>query len=318
MDNRKRVGVRRGDKAGIVCCSNPMGEHAGKTLAALEKALREVGLIPLFSNDICGQQQENGWPAARRAGALMEFYRNEEIRVIFDISGGDLANEVLPYLDYETILQSGKQFWGYSDLTTVLNAVGTKWEAYRRRMSLPDEQQRGWQDTPAVLYQIRNLTGPDAQRQRERFCRSAFDGTEELFAFDYDFVQGESLEGITADGNIRCLLKLAGTPYWPDLNGRILLLEALGGLEPQMRTYLAQLHQLGVFRQVRGILLGTFTKLEEQGQAERMAELVCSYAGGSLPVVKTSQVGHGTDSRAVAVGAYLSLHRNACAAKSGR
>lgn len=34
------------------------------------------------------------------------------------------------------------------------------------------------------------------------------------------------MQGIVVGGNIRCLLKLAGTEYWPDMNGKILLLES--------------------------------------------------------------------------------------------
>ena len=49
-----------------------------------------------------------------------------EITDIYDISGGDIANEILPYLDFEVIKNSGKRFWGYSDLTTVINAIYEK------------------------------------------------------------------------------------------------------------------------------------------------------------------------------------------------
>ena len=35
------------------------------------------------------------------------------------------------------------------------------------------------------------------------------------------------MEGIVVGGNIRCLLKLAGTPYWPDMREKILLLGVL-------------------------------------------------------------------------------------------
>lgn len=41
------------------------------------------------------------------------------------------------------------------------------------------------------------------------------------------------------------------------------LLHSYGGEVPQMTTYLAQLKQIGAFEQVKGILLGTFTKMEE-------------------------------------------------------
>ena len=40
------------------------------------------------------------------------------------------------------------------------------------------------------------------------------------------FLQGSKMQGIVVGGNIRCLLKLAGTEYWPDMNGKILLLES--------------------------------------------------------------------------------------------
>lgn len=36
----------------------------------------------------------------------MDFYKDDTIRIIFDISGGDIANEILSYLDYEQIAKS--------------------------------------------------------------------------------------------------------------------------------------------------------------------------------------------------------------------
>ena len=32
-----------------------------------------------------------------------DFYENDDIKAIFDISGGDIANEILDYLDYDII-----------------------------------------------------------------------------------------------------------------------------------------------------------------------------------------------------------------------
>ena len=42
-------------------------------------------------------------PAAERAEALMALYRDDHVRAVFDVSGGDLANEVLEFLDYDFI-----------------------------------------------------------------------------------------------------------------------------------------------------------------------------------------------------------------------
>lgn len=39
----------------------------------------------------------------------MSFYRDPEVQAILDLSGGDLANELLPYLDYEVIGEKARQ-----------------------------------------------------------------------------------------------------------------------------------------------------------------------------------------------------------------
>ena len=53
----------------------------------------------------------------------MRFFNDPEVEEIYDISGGDLANQVLDGLDYAAIGKSRAVFWGYSDLTTVINAI---------------------------------------------------------------------------------------------------------------------------------------------------------------------------------------------------
>ena len=110
------------------------------------------------------------------------------------------------------------------------------------------------------------------------------------------------MEGMVVGGNIRCLLKLAGTPFWPDMQDKILILESRGGEVPQMVTYLNQLKQIGVFEQVNGILLGTFTAMEAGGCLPRMEELVKNTAGPGIPIAKTEEIGHGTDSKCLIIG----------------
>lgn len=245
-------------KAGIVCCSNGLTEDITGELTAI---LQTVGITPVFSPCLYGAG------ARERAESLMQFYHDTEIDAIFDISGGDIANEILPYLDYSAI--KGKQLWGYSDLTVLLNAIYTM------------------TGNSGVLYQMRYF------RPEKR---------KDLFHFSYHFIQGEALSGIVVGGNIRCFLKLAGTKYFPDMHGKILLLEARSGMQPQMIAYLSQLQQIGVFEQINGILLGTFTELEHKGQYGQMEQLVQRFAGKRVPIAKTNDIGHGKDAKAIVIG----------------
>lgn len=284
-----------GSKVGLVCCSNALSPEAEKTLKKLAEYLRSLGLIPVFSGCIYRKNSVFSGTARERAESLMDFYRDKEIRAVFDISGGDLANEILPWLDFELIGKSGKQFWGYSDLTTVLNAIYAK------------------TGQTSVLYQVKNLVSEKGRIRTADFENTLLNGNKDLFDISFEFLEQDRLQGILIGGNIRCLLKLAGTEYWPDMNGKVLLLEALGGDVPKMATYVSQLNQLHVFEQINGVLLGTFTEMERDGLAPSMEELVRQYTGKRLPVVKTREVGHGKDAKAALIGGNIDLRRgSAC------
>lgn len=274
--------LKFGDKVGIVCCSNGQKCTSVEKIKILENTLATIGLQPVFSKYIYEKNDIFSGTAVERANALMDFYKNDDIKGIFDISGGDIANGILPYVDYDIIANSSKLFWGYSDLTTVLNAIYTK------------------TGKPSILYQIRNLIYNCKERQITDFCNTTMQSGNDLFKFDYKFIQQNKLHGIVVGGNIRCFLKLAGTEYMPNLENKILFLESLNGDVAKIETYLCQLQQIGAFKKVSGIILGTFTELDKS--TTTIEELIKRMVGKDLPLVKTNDIGHGTNSKAIVIG----------------
>ena len=283
--------MQKGDKVGIVCCSNGQKKSYREKIALLRDTLENIGLVPVFSDYIYEKEDVFSGSAKERATALMNFYKDEEIKAIFDISGGDVANGILPYLDFEVIKNSGKLFWGYSDLTIIVNAIYTK------------------TGKASVLYQVRNLIYADKEKQISNFEKSVFSGSDDLFRFEYDFVQGEKMQGIVVGGNIRCFLKLAGTDYMPDFTDKILFLESLSGTVAKMETYLAQFSQIGAFDKVAGILLGTFTEMDEADCKPDIVTLFREYVGKEMPIAVTGEIGHGVDSKALMIGQEMNILR---------
>ena len=281
--------MQKGDKVGIVCCSNGQKTSYREKIALLCSTLEELGLVPVLSDYVYEKEDVFSGTAKERAKALMDFYKDDKIKAIFDISGGDIANGILPYLDYKVIAESEKQFWGYSDLTTIVNAIYTK------------------TGKPSALYQIRNLIYEDKESQIANFSNAMFGDGSQLFRFDYRFIQGNKMQGIVVGGNIRCFLKLAGTEYMPDLTGKIMLLESFSGTVAKMETYLAQLSQLGAFDKVAGVLLGTFTEMEELECKPDIVTLLQQYVKDDMPIAVTKEIGHGVDSKAIVIGQEISL-----------
>ena len=277
--------LKKGDKIGICACSNALGGNGREQIGVLEKVLGRLSLTPVYSPCLYGQGTVFSGMAQQRADALLELYRDDSVRAIFDVSGGDLANEILDHLDYEVISSHPKPFWGYSDITAILYALYAK--------------------TGAVsgLYQLRNLTGADAPGKQQRFFRSVLEGKDELYRVQWDFLQGDSMNGVVIGGNIRCFLKLAGTPYLPDFAGKILFLESRSGGADRIAACLAQLRQIGAFSKISGLLLGTFSQMEKTGEKPSVPELVLrAVKNPCLPIAVTSQVGHGADSRCLLIG----------------
>lgn len=281
--------LKYGDKIGIVCCSDGQKHYYAEKLKCLETTLRNMGLQPVFSNYIYEKENIFSGTAKERGDALMEFYKDDLIKSIFDISGGDVANGILPYLDYDIIADNSKLFWGYSDLTTVLNAIYAK------------------TGRTSVLYQIRNLLYDCKEVQIADFRNTVLQNEADLFQWEYEFIQQREMHGVVVGGNIRCFLKLAGTEYMPDLKGKILLLESYSGTVAKMETYLCQLQQLGAFDKVAGILLGTFTEMEAEKCTPGIEELVKRTAGENMPIAVTKKIGHGTDSKGIVIGRELEL-----------
>lgn len=274
--------LNRNDKLALVVCSNGKNIEDKDRLEKLESILVEMGLVPIFTRYIYKDKFGRGAKAQVRGEELMSFYKNKEIKAIFDISGGDIANEILDYLDYDVIKRNYKPFFGYSDLTTVLNAL------------------RSQMNEVNYLYQILNII--ESEEIKTSFENTFMKNEQTLFDVKWKFLQGSRIEGEVIGGNIRCFLKLVGTRYFPKVKNKVLFIEGLGTSIEGLVTHLAQLKQIGVFDKISGLLIGTFTKIEKEISVEELFELVQEYIPSSLAVAKTQEVGHEKNSKALKIG----------------
>ena len=274
--------LNKNDKIALVVCSNGKNIEDKERLEKLESILVEMGLVPVFTKYIYKDKFGRGAKAQVRGEELMSFYKNKEIKAIFDISGGDIANEVLEYLDYDVIKRNYKPFFGYSDLTTVLNAL------------------RSQMNEVNYLYQILNII--ESEGIKTSVENTFMKNEQTLFDVKWRFLQGSSIEGEVIGGNIRCFLKLVGTRYFPEVKNKVLFIEGLGTSIEGLVTHLSQLKQIGVFDKISGLLIGTFTKIEKEISVEELFELVQAYIPSSLVVAKTQEVGHAKNSKALKIG----------------
>jgi muramoyltetrapeptide carboxypeptidase len=279
------------DTIALIACSNGLDKNTTTKINELINILNSLNLNVVLSNSLYKDENNNSYSYEIRAKELMNFYKDNTINAIFDLSGGDLCNEILDFLDYEFISTCNKPFFGYSDLSVILNALLTK------------------SNTINYNYQLRNLIREDSENQIINFKNSVLEGTNDLFNFSYKWLQGKSMMGEVVGGNIRCFLKLAGTKFIPSFNGKILFLEALSGDINKISTFLTQYKQIGAFTNINGILLGSFTELEKDFSEEEVINIILRKINNpNIPIAKTNELGHGSNSKCIAIGKTLFLN----------
>ncbi|MBY7141807.1 LD-carboxypeptidase [Virgibacillus sp. NKC19-3] len=281
-----------GKTVGLIACSDGR-DHDSSVVSEVMELFSEMGITSVLASTIYhrGNTPFSG-SSEERACQLMKFFKDEKIAAIFDISGGNSANHILPYLDYAVIRENPKPFLGISDLSVILNAI------YARST------------VPTFHYQVANLVGEHALEQRHLFRKLFLHDSDyaTCMTFDYSWLRGKEMTGVLVGGNLRCFLKLAGTLYMPDPTNKIVFLESLGGRSSLIASLLSQLDQIGYFEHCNGVLLGTFTQMVVEKQEPSIEELVFKMTQKyQLPVAVTNQLGHGDDTHCLPIGTTLSF-----------
>ncbi len=274
--------LKSGDTVALVACSDPIAPDHRVQINDLIGYLQQWGLQVVESKVL--MQPHTIQASQEKANELNRLFADPQIKAIFDISGGDLANGVLPHLHYDRIRIAQTAFFGMSDLTVVLNAM-----VHQSHIQ-------------TYHYQIMNLVKEKGAEQRQQFYRTFFEGASDLYDFDFDFVQGENLNGDVIGGNIRCFLKLVGTPYFPEVSGKVILLEAWSGRAHRIISMLDQMDQVGIYATCSGILLGTFTEIEQHHEWDLIQQhLLKLTAKKPIPIVKSTGIGHSSHSKCIII-----------------
>jgi muramoyltetrapeptide carboxypeptidase len=117
-------------------------------------------------------------------------------------------------------------------------------------------------------------------------------------------IRGGTAEGRLLGGNLHCLAKLAGTPYFPDFTGAIFFVEAMGIQPEECDHFFQQLKQIGVLDQIRGAIIGYIDSLQNDPNAVMQMEDVLMHvtAEYDFPVLKVNDFGHNCPNTVLPVG----------------
>ena len=121
MKTLKPKKIQKGDTIGVVSPSEPIeNPETDEQFKSGIKFLESLGFKIKLWRFLSSKNPEE------KAQDINEMFNVKNIKVIIASQGGETANALLSFLDYESIKHNPKIFIGISDITVLLNAINKK------------------------------------------------------------------------------------------------------------------------------------------------------------------------------------------------
>lgn len=287
--------LKPGDVIGIVSPSEPVRAEQEAHYAAGAAWLGRQGFAVREGNHVRVAPSGEAPTAAQKAEDLNHMFADPAVKAIICSQGGDSAQECLPYIDWDCIRQHPKIFTGISDITVLLNAI--------------------YQETGLVTFHGNDVIWGFGRKPQD-YDRSEF--IDRFVEGEIGDIQGyrERLvvragraEGRLLGGNLRCLLKLAGTRFFPQSDGAILFVEALRVTPDACEGYFHELEGEGVFDRINGAIVGYIHSAQKKGGlVSPMEEILARRSAGyDFPILKVNDFGHNCPNTVLPVGGLVRM-----------
>ncbi len=241
----------RGSRIALVAPAGPLLERDDITRA--EELCRALDYEPVTGPHAGNRSGYLAGTDDDRLADLNAALQDERIDAVWCLRGGYGVTRILEGVDFEALVRRPKAIIGFSDITALLAGVTrhaglVTFHAPVARSPMPGFSRRHFERVLTVAGAAGQLEAPTVP-------------SDMLVPRDDRVVTLRSgvAEGILAGGNLTLLQCLIGTPWFPDLDGAILVLEDTNEDLYRVDRVLAHLRAVGAFRGLAGIAIGRFT-----------------------------------------------------------
>lgn len=269
-------------KGDIIAITGPAGAiYEPEYITRITDRLTELGFKYKLGKTLYERYGYLAGTDEMRAQELMDFYKDTTIKGILTMRGGWGCARILDLIDYSVIVANPKILIGFSDITSLVNAVYTK--------------------TNVITFH-----GPCGYSTWTEFSTNyvtlAIGGGAPFTMKNPDDYLGGlktltagKAEGELVGGNLTVMVSMIGTPYEPDWQDKILFLEETNEEPYRIDRMFWQMKQAGIFEKINGLVFGSFNKCEpEEPEKSFTLQQVLDqhFLGQKFPVYQGATFGH--------------------------
>lgn len=295
-----------GDTIGIISPSSPVAYFCPNRLNRGIKELESMGFEVIVGQHVKKRTGHTAGSIENRLEDFHSMFSNPDVKAIITTIGGYNSHQLLEELDYPLITKNPKIIMGYSDTTALLVGIHAKTNliTFMGPAIMPQFGEYGG----LIDFTYNSFEKTVMNDNTIGTINSSIELMEEHLKWDIEdtrsrvtipntgikILKSGQAEGPILAANMGTLLLLAGTPYYPNLDARILCLEDDENEKPEtIDRYLTQMRQMGIFERISGLIIGRFHSKVGFSQEDTLQDLLQNVTKGySFPVIYDADFGH--------------------------
>lgn len=269
--------LKKGDIIGVIAPSDSIDLNDNEYIQKSSKLFEDLGFKIKLGNFVSSHSLGYSASPLEKAKDVNDMFANPEVTAIFIVKGGENSNTTFEYLDYELIKNNPKILCGFSDSTSITNAITSK--------------------TGLVTFSgatFKSLTSWETDYAFNEVVKRFIDKNLDFGTSDdkFETLQKGVATGKLIGGNLSLTTQMVCGKYALDFTDKILFIEELGfeSSPARISSYLYYMKQNGVFDKIKGLWIGNY----EHPSGYTLEKIVFDVLGNSydFPIIKSNNFGH--------------------------
>lgn len=287
--------LKKGDTIGVIAPSNPIQEDDKKYINKSTELFENLGYKVKLGKHAYSNLLGYSANVLEKSGDINDMFADNSVNAIFCVKGGCNSNSVFDYLDYDLIANNPKILCGFSDSTSLTNAITSK--------------------TGLITFNgptFKSLTSWETDYSFKEVVKRFIEQNIDLGNNDekYLTLHAGKATGKLIGGNLSLTTQMVCGKYCLDFKDKILFIEELGYESDPTRvsSCLYYMKQNGVFDVISGLWIGNY----EHPSNISLEKIVIDTLENniSFPIIKSNNFGHIDKKIVIPIGTTATIDTN--------
>ncbi len=323
MNRKEEIKLRfkYGDTIGLFTPSLHASAQTEEKLNIAKNYLLSKGFNILEGSLINNRDFYRSGNIQERVDEINELIRNPNVKCLMATMGGMNSNSLLPYIDYQALIDNPKIIIGFSDVTAILLSIYAKTNittyygpnlvtGFGINHPYSDYTYKYFEDILIKEPKFPYIIKPHSKWVNDFTTVEGVTLNDEIFKNEWVGINGGKAKGRLIGGNLDTLYGIMGTEYMPKINkGDILFIEDQKKSASDVEKSFSMLKLNKIFDKVSGIVLGKHRYFNDQKTGKKPYDILLEVIrNNNIPILAEVDCSHTNPMMTLPIGGEIEIN----------